>query len=744
MSDGIVLTMRYLKFLFIGPPESGKSSARKRLVQEIINLRTLGKPTPSTGMAEANEVFIKKLVSRQATIVDSHWRSLEKPTISQRQVEVGGDLSYLAQVFYHLIAAAPSTLITPTTSIDEFDHPGSELAIKAVPQKDKRVTILQDLRNKSNPKRTSQVEAIKNEVPDSAELTEVHDAFKSLMTIVQSDNPEELQNLLDNLTLVNMKDTGGQPAFLEMLPALTVGPALYMFFFRLDQELNKRYKVHFRSKETSNKTLLESSYSIENFLYQTLSSIACFGSYNPGYQSDSEPELQLSSRVLLFGTYKDQVDESRISRVEKTLKEHLVKTKFYKEDLLLKTVQGKLFYPIDNMDGDETEMNEIRKDIENIINHFFPPVPIPASWLMFRILLRLLHKRVVSLSQCERIAKRLSMTTPVQEALWFFHRNIGCLLYYPEVSSLQDTVICDPQVVFDSVSELIIDTFKVSNRRIPQSVLDDFHEKGQFSLTHISDTTRPQRSEDLSLKQLIDLLKHLNILAEIIPHEDGSDTSHCQPKYIMPAVFKDGALERDEHLPCALDSALQAGSLMIHFEFGFVPFGVFCGMLAYLISHQDSLSPRWSLCDEKLLKNRVTFTVDRAYFTVLISHPQYFELQVSKHPRAYSKHSLSKVCSFVRQTVVETLETVISNMTYKPYARIKTALFRSKRPFNLAFVCCLADAHNNHLMKVIEDAEGLHLECLKESVVMNLDEKHRIWFCDAKGTKAKATTLSGM
>ena len=736
--------MRYLKFLFIGPPESGKSSARKRLVQEIINLRALGKPTTSTRIAETNDVLIKKLVSSQATIVNSHWCSLKRQMISQRRTQVGGDLSYLAQVFYRLIAAATSTLITPTTSIDKLDQLGSELNINAVPQKEKGVTVPQDLPNISDPKPTLEVEAVENEAPNSTELAEVDDAFKCLMTIIQSDNPEELQNLLDNLTLINMKDTGGQPAFIEMLPALTVGPALYMFFFRLDQELNKCYEVHFRTTETSNKTLLESSYSIENFLYQTLSSIACFGSYNPGSQSYSESELQVSSRVLLFGTYKDQVDDSHISKVEKTLKEHLVKTKLYKEDLLLKTAQGKFFYPVDNMDGDEAEMNEIRKDIENIIDHFFPPVPIPASWLMFRILLHLLHKRVVSLSQCEEIAKRLSMTTPVQEALWFFHRNIGSLLYYPEVSSLQNTVICDPQVVFDSVSELIIDTFKIGNRRIPQSELDDFHEKGQFSLMHISDTTESQRSEDLSLKQLIDLLKHLNILAEFVPHQDGSDTSYCQPKYIMPAVFRDGALERDQQLPYAVDSALQAGSLMIHFEFGFVPFGVFCGMLAYLIGHQDSLSPRWSLCDQKLLKNKVTFTVDRAYITTLISRPQYFELQVSKHPRAYSKHSLSEICSVVRQTVVETLETVISNMTYKPYARIKTALFHSKRPFDLAFVCCLEDTHSNHLMKVIEDTEGLRLECLKEALLMNLDEKHQIWFYDADGTKAEATVLSGM
>lgn len=45
---------------------------------------------------------------------------------------------------------------------------------------------------------------------------------------------------------------------------------------------------------------------------------------------------------------------------------------------------------VDNMFGtDESEMSDICKDIEVIIKAKFPPVPIPASWFMFRIVLNL-------------------------------------------------------------------------------------------------------------------------------------------------------------------------------------------------------------------------------------------------------------------------------------------------------------------------------------------------------------------
>ena len=149
----------------------------------------------------------------------------------------------------------------------------------------------------------------------------------------------------------------------------------------------------------------------------------------------------VSSGVLLFGTYKDKVSADRISQVAGTLEEKLLKTMLYQEGLLLKTSKGNLFFSLDNMNGDESEMSEIRSDVEEIVKKHFSATPIPAAWLMFRIVLHLLHKPVLSLAQCRTIARKLSMRTSVEEALWFFHHNIGNLMYYSDIPSMQDTVI---------------------------------------------------------------------------------------------------------------------------------------------------------------------------------------------------------------------------------------------------------------------------------------------------------------
>ena len=160
-------------------------------------------------------------------------------------------------------------------------------------------------------------------------------------------------------------------------------------------------------------------------------------------------------------------------------------TQLYQEGTLLKSSKGKIFFTVDNMHGtDKSEMSDIRKEIESTIKRYFPAIPIPLSWLMFKIVLQLLNKPVVSLTQCETIADKLTMSSPLQDALWFFHHDVGSLLHYSSIPSMKDTVICNPQVIFDCISTLIIDEFQCGNRALKPSEVDDFLQKGIFSLSH--------------------------------------------------------------------------------------------------------------------------------------------------------------------------------------------------------------------------------------------------------------------
>ena len=264
LKGGLSLTLRYLKFLFFGPPRSGKTSTRRRLVREIVNLRQLGVPSISTGVAESNDVIIKKLTSEPAAIAGSQWWSMKKSQEGTKKLDIYSekDLSYLAQLFYRLIykntTSATCTTNEPVPVQDSSNHlamPGSEtldpsdLSIVPVSTTDHKV---ESAESKEHLEDETELEMLTRSLSDSEE-SEIHNAFEKLTTILQSDSPEDLKRLLEELTMINMTDVGGQPAFLDMLPALTIGPALYFLFFRLDQELSKHYPVRFHAADSEMK-----------------------------------------------------------------------------------------------------------------------------------------------------------------------------------------------------------------------------------------------------------------------------------------------------------------------------------------------------------------------------------------------------------------------------------------------------------------------------------------------------------
>ena len=782
LQEGNLVTMPYLKLLFLGPPGTGKSTARRRLLREIVNLSKDCKPTPSSGIAECSDVIIKKLTSDPVAISGSNWWSFKKHGQPDMLIDSEVNLEYLTQLFSTFIVnskSRPNTVSSAESESDSSIHE-SESNVSQNKSEETQMTDaaksagdietitpnkLQDQQRRNMP--ITQLQA--NLPNKSRSASSVNEAFEKLEAALKSDSPEDFRKVLEDLMMLNMVDIGGQPAFLELCPAFTTGPALYLIFFRLDQELKKKYPIIYRRRDGQN-IELESSYCTETVIHQTLSSIDCFGSRASAHSAESAPLPNVSGRALLFGTYKDEVvkiSDKCISDKDTTLRQQLEHTKLYRENLLLEPSQDVtkfLFYSLNNMTGNDSEMSPIRKDIENIITNknFFPDVPIPSSWLMFRIVLHFLHKSVVSLTVCEVIANRLFMNTPVREAIWFFHHNIGSLMHYPDIPSMKDIVICDPQVVFDTTSELIIDTFKKGNRSIDQTAVQDFHSKGVFSLAHIKDKTDSEcnQNNELSHKQLVELLKHHNIIAEISPGQGSSkqpesiqqispqfttdkdsstqaesdpkvsaQTKKCQPIFIMPAVLQDAS---EEELSSAV-SEREAAPLMIHFESGFVPFGVFCASVANLIAHQDSMLPTWQLDDDQM-KNKVNFVIDQSFNVTLISRPQYLEIQVQQYEGTSSDYSLSYICSSVRQIFVQTLETVISKMKHTPYVKDKSLLLAIDQSFDLAFTCCL---HGGHLMKV--DKEKLEGKCLVKRIplrVKTLKDNHLIWFSQVSYSKS--------
>ena len=201
LKGAVVITLRYLKFLFIGPPRSGKTSTRRRLVQEIVNLRSLDGPSKSTPVADTCDVVIKQLVCDAAAITKSEWKSLKKSSESSQQNE--GDINYLARVFYHLISSKG-----PTTDQEQVkegsDHSTEATEATDMLQHEELDPPAEGDHLASDKLSLSKLEfKAKEKVLSSSELEGIENAFQKLTEVLQSDTQDIFQHILEELIRVS-------------------------------------------------------------------------------------------------------------------------------------------------------------------------------------------------------------------------------------------------------------------------------------------------------------------------------------------------------------------------------------------------------------------------------------------------------------------------------------------------------------------------------------------------------------
>ena len=748
LHSGLSIAVKYIKLLMFGPPRSGKTSLRKRLIGEIVNLIDQATVQPSTGAVDAHNVVVKladeKMTSSAAVISETTWRAVGKGGAENT------DLDEELHLLYQFISEGSVGCVS--TDIDE-PRPSASESVQEI-QESSDIADSENtrgllatffglfdtfLRMMSKPSQEAvskvaskqlsnatvtevQSATVNHHTVSDSEMKEIESAFEAFNNVLKSRaGQQQLKVLLKKTILLNMVDTGGQPAFIEMLPMLTIGPALYLIFLRLDQELKQRYRIQYVSEDNEEVSLGESSYTLQEVIFQVLSSIACFRSDTSsatGLPEKQQMTSHHSQAAMLVGTYKDKLEgspeevKSKIKQIDGALQEDLkeiLDTDLFEADrnLLRYASKDQLMFDVDNMTGREDEVAKIRKRLEEVILEEFNELPIPASWLMFGLFLRRMGKHTISLSLCKQIGHRLHVKD-VREAIWFLHHCIGVLMYYPDVEELKDVVICDPQIVFDSVTELILNTFEFE--LVGKAAFAKFKQAGQFRFSDIKKLSKKLKSGILPLPQLVKLLEHRNIIARISSpdssaKESGATLSEtpqsvsrvpvCNESvvYFMPAVLPSAQVSELNVSHNSVDPA----PLLIRFKSGIIPVGVFCASIASLVARKKL---GWTLMEPRrpgnqrsysLYKNRVTFRVHiqgASYDVTLISKPKRYEIHITlvRPPTTRPSHD---ICKHVLETVCHTLDHVISKLKHKQYLTPSSSYSPTQSPYELGFQCSL-------------------------------------------------------
>ena len=729
-----------MQCVFVGVPRSGKSTLMKRMVGE--------RPThssPSTGVVDkVVQVEIVRSSTAAASVSGSTWVKLshddEAVTVvmdtAQSQSGEVADSETLSQASV-AIATVHQTKPNSTTSggrVSEQPKPDSVSEDKRPHQPHLSPTPTMANTQPHLPSQSSSVSSNTADLKPSVELC------KSALR----KNPQYTVKALQKQEqgwMVYLTDTGGQIEFQELLPLLVSGPSVFFLVFRLDHDLNKRFTVEYVRPNGTTSEPYQSNFTVKEALFQTLASIASMGMYI--YMGHGKEQVPLRPHVFFVGTHMDKVSQAKIDRIDQILR-HLVKsTGLYREGMIQFASESHMLLAVNNLSEDDSAIQQVREAVERLISRGSFKVTAPPSWLIFSLTIREHKDRVLSYEQCFEIARQCGITSreELNRALWFLHTKVGLIRHFQGegLEDLQNIVIQDPQVLFDRITDLVVETFTFD--KADPVVREDFKKKGIFPFSTFE---KISASSDhlLTPSRLVKLLEHLHIIAPLEKEAEEGQEEEGKKRYFMPCILEHAQAaeptSRFERISRAFTDVFRRSaeqspnnsSLLVGFRCGYCPKGLFAALVVFLLANARSHGRKWTLQRDQIFKDQISFLV-RPYDTVSITvQPKFFEVTctpaVSKSCRNRC-FPLARTCGEVRRCIETGIRVVTSALNYT-----------SDAAHYLAFYC--PGKHRGPDLKEPHPAEiNFHydklctVECvLGERETFELPPGHERWFTEVR------------
>jgi len=383
-------------------------------------------------------------------------------------------------------------------------------------------------------------------------------------------------------SLIACYDSGGQPEFFDVMPAITTTPTGYVMVFDMSKDPSSQcaaidyYRNGIRCSAESTV-----HYTNAELMKAALSNIqSCT---NP--VSDERVDLRLSTcgHLLVVGTHLDKCgstkeeQDGKVLQVEKTMQRDILNLLVGSTVHIVQRHNQALIHPISNTV--KADRDEIAREIRTAVESFTDDKDIPINWLLFQLEIRHTEKYYILKSRCIDIATKCYIKEEdVDSVLMYFH-ELGVLLHYRTIPELQHVVFCDPQWLFDKLTKLIevkYDPLHVIKNKIsslelkhinPHSIIKRF-KHGTFDKMFLCTLYSKDFSTNdvINYQHLSELFAYLNIMAALPGETD---------QYFMPALLDPAPANIDESLPHAFGRKIY-DTLIVKFENKYVPRGVFC------------------------------------------------------------------------------------------------------------------------------------------------------------------------
>ena len=723
-TSGMAL-LRVVKCILTGPPGAGKSTLKKRLLNQSLDTE----PSLSTGVIDAAvQVNSFRKLSQHNAVVTTEWKEQELDEeavlITKKLLPANNTSDESTTLSFE--NTETSSFENQSRSPEEIDlsHQRDNTSVMSSPRS-KVIDAASYNEESSNMEHENiasscgtplncEEEETRTDIEVQNSSSSVIKGFSNFLSKIPVRKREEYERKFDeakddNHTMLHIIDTGGQPEFHEILPALITGPAINLLVFKLTEDLRSRYEIIYRTSAGDSKPY-KTSLTHEEVIFRSLASIACLRQNTIGWSFDKMPIEDNSEPVaFLIATHRDQVDENKVSEVNQQLRTKIENSShLFDSDLIQFSQSEQVIFPIDTT-KDKEELDHLRSLLHEAISQKFQELKIPASWCALSLRLRKSKRKLFNYHTCFQLAQECGIkgTEEFNNVLWYLHHRVGIIMHYPNVEGLEDIIITDLQLVFDRITNLITTCFTFEQLK-SAAVRKEFRKNGRFLESQLDKISLRQKGDPLRAKRLVALLRHLYIVAGSMKDKVDRKTVNY---YFMPCALKPADVEREER-----DGSVSPAPLLICFECGYTPVGVFCCLVVYLLDQKTDQVLGWKLTGNDQYRNRITFEVGQYYDTVtLISRATYLEVWVhqEKTPSLNeTTHSLNDLCDKILSSLHKGLDTVTQSLHYT---------YKSRHMFGVPCTACTAVPHPAVIEYCAEK-----VKCTNGNV-MQLDEKHLYW-----------------
>ncbi|XP_011408300.2 PREDICTED: uncharacterized protein LOC105315378, partial [Amphimedon queenslandica] len=377
-------------------------------------------------------------------------------------------------------------------------------------------------------------------------------------------------------------DCGGQPVFLEILPAFLTPRTMFLLLFDASKDFRERWQS--RQNTPDGKVLFGEvvNESTSHLMAKWMSTIH---SHLMKHNKDDTS----SPSLYCIGTHGDKLH----SESKKEVKEQI--QSLYREKEFSDLIKDVLI--IDNTTSgrgkkEDTSIKELRKAIDGFINKLV--VPTPVNWVLFRKVYQELRLNIISVSDAIAIGVACHIpAADVPEVLKFYH-ELGALLYYPQIEGLKDKVILNPKWFVGTIGKV----FPLERGWSKDDRWLLFQSKGILVQPLYQEVWQ---SSGIDPEEIIELLVHFRLAAPV-----QTELSRFKPQYFLPAVLPGYTGDPNEVRP---GYKLRASPVHITFSTGYVPPGFFTRLATTLATDANvKLKVTRSKVEIKsIYRNRVDF-----------------------------------------------------------------------------------------------------------------------------------------